>query len=219
MPTPPSRRSRNAPTPRIYCAGPLFTPSERAEMAAIAEALAQAGLRVFLPHRDGFVFADVQRELLRGGYDRDEAAPMVQRAIFWLDAYEVLVGCQGLVLNMNGRVPDEGAVAEAAMAWTAGLPVVLYKDDSRSLIQGYDNPLISGLGGFVRVSTLPEIGYAFAHLFKAKRPAAPALPRSLRPVIERGRRFARALAECKGPADIASAVVAVVREADAAPGR
>lgn len=185
-------------------------------MAAIAEAIAQAGFRVFLPHRDGFVFADVQRELLRGGYDRDEAAPMVQRAIFWLDTYEVLVGCQGLVLNMNGRVPDEGAVAEAAMAWTAGLPVVLYKDDNRSLIQGYDNPLVSGLGSFVRVSTLPEIGYAFAQVFKGTRPSPPVLPRALRPVIERGRRFSRALADCTTPADIASTVVALVREADAA---
>jgi hypothetical protein len=183
-------------------------------MAAIAEAVVQAGLRVFLPHRDGFVFADVQAELVRGGYDRDEAAPMVQRAIFWLDTYEVLVGCQGLVLNMNGRVPDEGAVAEAAMAWTAGLPVVLYKDDNRSLIQGHDNPLISGLGDFVRVSTLPEIGYAFAQVFKGKRPPAPALPRALRPAIERGRRFSRALVDCKTAADIAAAVVALARETD-----
>jgi hypothetical protein len=188
-------------------------------MTAIADTLAQAGFAVFLPHRDGFVFADVQRELLRGGYDREEAAPMVQRAIFWLDTYEVLVGCQGLVLNMNGRVPDEGAAVEAAMAWTAGLPVVLYKDDTRSLIQGYDNPLLSGLGSFERVSTLPEIGYAFAQVFKAKRPAPPALPRALRPLIERGRRFSRALADCATPGDIASTVVALVREADVAPHR
>lgn len=212
-----ARSATRAARPRIYCAGPLFTPHERAEMAAIAESLAQAGFGVFLPHRDGFVFADVYAELLRGGYERDEAAPMVQRAIFWLDAYEVLAGCQGLVFNLNGRVPDEGGVAEAAMAFTAGLPVVLYKDDSRSAIQGYDNPLVSGLGGFVRVATVPEIPYAFTQLFRSRPRVAPALSPALRPLLARGRRFSRALAHCKSTADITSTVVAAVREAGPAP--
>ena len=59
---------------------------------------------------------------------------------------EVLEACQGLVLNMNRRVPDEGAVAEAAMAWVAGKATVLYKAASGSLIQGSDNPLVLASG-------------------------------------------------------------------------
>jgi hypothetical protein len=35
----------------IYCAGPLFNPSERAEMEMLAETLEQAGFKTFLPHR------------------------------------------------------------------------------------------------------------------------------------------------------------------------
>ncbi|HEX9898824.1 MAG TPA: nucleoside 2-deoxyribosyltransferase [Candidatus Methylomirabilis sp.] len=197
---------------RIYCAGPLFNRPEQEEMGDIARTLEGAGFPVFLPHRDGFVFADVHREFLRGGYASGEASRMIQQAIFWLDAYEVLVGCQGLVLNMNGRVPDEGAVAEAAMAWMAGKAIVLYKADSRSLIQGSDNPLVLGLGNFAKVSTIPEIAYAFTQLFRNRRPAKPpAFPQEARRVVEPGRRLAKLLAACKSPADIVPVIVSVTR--------
>ena len=42
---------------RVYCAGPLFNESERTEMAAIAQVLEKAGHTTFLPHRDGFEYA------------------------------------------------------------------------------------------------------------------------------------------------------------------
>jgi len=53
-----------------------------------------------------------------------------------------------LVVNLNGRVPDEGAVSEAAIAWSVGRIVVGYKNDVRSLYMGKDNPLVVGLFGF-----------------------------------------------------------------------
>jgi hypothetical protein len=181
-------------------------------MGAIARVLEGAGFTAFLPHRDAFLYADLVRALTRGGYAPQEAGPLVQRAIFCLDCYEVLAACQAMVLNLNGRVPDEGAVAEAAMAWTAGLPVVVYKDDARSHVQGYDNPLVAGLGGFVRVSTLPEVAYAFTQLFKRRWTPPAALPASVRRVVRRGKRLSRALSECRGAADAALAVVHVMRE-------
>jgi hypothetical protein len=181
-------------------------------MAQIARSLEAAGFSTFLPQRDGFVFADVQREFLREGYEAAEASRMIQQAIFWLDTHEVVLGCQGLVLNMNGRVPDEGAVAEAAMAWMAGKAIVLYKADSRSLIQGYDNPLVAGLGAFVRVSTIPEVAYAFAQLFRARRPEkAGVLPRAVRDAVEWGRRLSKALGASRSPADIVPIIVSLTR--------
>jgi len=199
---------------RIYCAGPLFNRSEQEEMGDIARTLEGAGFPVFLPHRDGFVFADVHREFLRGGYASGEASRMIQQAIFWLDAYEVLVGCQGLVLNMNGRVPDEGAVAEAAMAWMAGKAIVLYKSDSRSLIQGDDNSLVLGLGNFVKVSTVPEIAYAFTQVFRRWRPEkASSIPQVVRKSIDAGRRLSKLLTGCKSLADIVPAIVSLTRRA------
>ncbi len=206
------RTAGRSSAPRIYCAGPLFAPAERTEMAAIAGTLEQAGFAVFLPQRDGLVFADALRELVRGGYTREEAAPLVQRAIFWLECHEVLVDCRGLVLNGNGRVPDEGAVAAAAMAWTAGLPVVLYKDDDRGLLQGLDHPLVAGLAGFVRVTSLPEIAYAFTKLL-ARRAPVPALPRALRAGLRQGKKLAQLLAGDRSATDLPAAIVSLVREA------
>jgi hypothetical protein len=137
---------------------------------------------------------------------------MVQAAIFWLDTFEVVLGCQGLVANLNGRVPDEGAVAEAAMAWTAGKAVVLYKSDSRSLVHGHDNPLVAGLGQFVAVSTIPEVAYAFAQLFRRPtRPGAATLPPGVKSAIECGRRLSAALATTKSTGEIAAAVIAATR--------
>jgi nucleoside 2-deoxyribosyltransferase len=205
---------------RIYCAGPLFNRAEREEMAEIGRTLEGSGFSAFLPHRDVFVFEDVHREFLRGGYDSAEASRMVQQAIFWVDTYEVLSACQGLVLNMNGRVPDEGAVAEAAMAWMAGKAIVLYKADSRSLIQGSDNPIVLGLGGFAKVSTIPEIAYAFAQLFRSRCPGKPALlPQAVRRAVEPGRRLSRLLATCQSAADTVPIIVSLTRQSRCASSR
>ena len=144
---------------RIYCAGPLFTAFERQEMADIATAFESSGFRTFLPHRDGLEFARLEPLPIARGRSNDVVARMLRRAIFALDTQMVLA-CDGLVFNMNGRVPDEGGVSEAAIAWTSGLPVVLYKNDARSLIAGADNPLVVGLGAFTvsdDVASLPQL--------------------------------------------------------------
>mgnify|MGYP003981738111 CR=1 FL=1 len=49
------------------------------------------------------------------------------------------------MLNINGRVPNEGTVVEAGIAWNAGKKIVIYKTDLRTLLKGSDNPLLSGL--------------------------------------------------------------------------
>jgi nucleoside 2-deoxyribosyltransferase len=216
----PKRPRRTEPRPRIYCAGPLFNRAEQSEMAEIATALEGAGFRTFLPQRDGVVFAEVRRELVRSGYDASEAGRIAQLAIFWLDVFEVVQGCQGLVANVNGRVPDEGAVAEAAMAWMAGKAVVLYKSDSRSWVQGNDNPLLAGLGQFVAVSTVPEVAYAFAQIFRrCPRQRVGLLPQAVRAAVERGRRLSAALATGNAPGGIAAILTAATRSALAKPGR
>ena len=59
---------------------------------------------------------------------------------------------------MNGRVPDEGGVVETAVAFAFGKPVVLYKNDDRSLSQGYDNLMLLGASGtFSTVSDIAAI--------------------------------------------------------------
>jgi nucleoside 2-deoxyribosyltransferase len=176
----------------IYCAGPLFNSSERAEMEILAETLELAGFKTFLPHRNGFLYGDIVPDLVRAGYALDVAQWMARQAIFALDVYQVLMNCAGTVVNLNGRVPDEGAVVEGAMAWTAGKAVVLFKDDTRSKIDGLDNPLVAGLGGFRLVTRIEELPPALTRAF-ADHPPEPLQARSLstttRQVAECGQRL------------------------------
>jgi nucleoside 2-deoxyribosyltransferase len=177
---------------RIYCAGPLFNPSERAEMEMLAEALEQGGFKTFLPHRDGFIFGAIVPDLVRAGYPLNVAQWMARQAIFALDVQQVLLDCDGTVVNLNGRVPDEGAVVEGAIAWTAGKAVVLFKDDARSKIEGLDNPLVAGLGGFRLVNRSEDLPRALARALAEHPPAmlqVDALPATTRQAIERGQRL------------------------------
>lgn len=145
--------------PRVYCAGPLFNAAERTEMESIAATLEAAGLTTFLPHRDGLEFAKLKPELEKLGASVEEAAHMLDRAIFSLDTYQLLRRCDAVVANLNGRVADEGTVVEASLAWHAGKPLVLFKADARSMLSGSDNPMLTGLGDFDVVdqpSALPQ---------------------------------------------------------------
>lgn len=118
-------------------------------MTAISRVLEQAGYETFLPHKDGveaFVMGAVNHPVTSNTLFRP-AHHFVSKAIFALDIYEIFVLCDALVFNMNGRVPDEGGVAEAAMAFTAGKPVVIYKNDRRTVFAGQDNSMVTCLAG------------------------------------------------------------------------
>jgi nucleoside 2-deoxyribosyltransferase len=142
----------------VYCAGPLFNPAERETMEQIACALESRGFRTFLPHRDGLEFARVAPQLEALGLSQEDAAACLLHAIDVLDCYQVVARCGSLVFNAAGRVPDEGAVAEAAMAYLVGKPVVYFKyGDPRTKIAGVDNPLVRGRGGPETVHSIEEI--------------------------------------------------------------
>jgi len=118
---------------KVYCSGGLFCPEEVASMERIAGALEEAGYSTYLPHRDGveaFVMNSVNRPLSNLLVFR----PLVRfmsRATFALDIYQVLE-CDYFVFNMNGAVPDEGGAVETGVAFAAGKPIVIYREDSRS---------------------------------------------------------------------------------------
>ncbi|MDP8254624.1 MAG: nucleoside 2-deoxyribosyltransferase [Candidatus Alcyoniella australis] len=142
---------------RVYCSGALFNDKEREEMAQIAAALEAQGFETFLPHRDGLEITPLASMLVNLGVENEQAHELWEKAIFSLDAYQVVRGCDAAVVNLNGRVPDEGAVAEAALAWSAGKVLVAYKDDPRSLYFGKDNPMVSGLFEFQLYAGLPGV--------------------------------------------------------------
>ncbi len=142
---------------RIYCAGPLFNAGERAEMDSTSSMLEQSGFSTFLPHRDGLEFAQLKPALEKLGASPNEAASIVDKAIFSLDTYQLLRQCDVVVANLNGRVPDEGAIVEATLAWHSGKPLILYKTDVRSMLSGSDNPMITGLGDFETIGDLSAL--------------------------------------------------------------
>jgi len=151
---------------KIYCAGPLFNPKEREEMEQIASVLENAGYSVFLPQRDGLEFARLFPVFLERGVRPQDAQSILNMAIFSLDVFQV-VNCSGLLLNMNGRVPDEGAMVEAGIAWANNKVIVIFRSDSRSLIEGNCNPLVLGLSDFSIVSAYDGIAPAFDARFSA----------------------------------------------------
>jgi len=142
---------------RVYCAGPLFNRAEREEMTAIADLLTKTGYNVYLPHRDGMEFRLILDVLIERNWDAPTAAQFLHEAIFALDVYQLVIECEAMVWNLNGRTPDEGAVSEAAMAWMLGKPLIAYQDDVRSLIQGRVNPLLVGMVGFESVDQIEQI--------------------------------------------------------------
>ena len=149
---------------KIYCAGPLFNPQERKEMSEIANALRESGYSIFLPQEDGLEFSRLFPAFLERGLNDKEAQKILNLAIFSLDVFEV-INSDGLVLNMNGRVPDEGAMVEAGIAWAHNKPVVIFNNDDRSLLQGACNPLVVGLSNFEVATEYAQIPVQFKDRF------------------------------------------------------
>ena len=138
----------------VYVSGPCRYPEERRAAGEIAETLEEGGFTTYLPYRDGIDF----RLLMEAGAAATNDTPLsgVMRACFALQMYQVIERCDCLVFNMNGRVPDEGGLFEAAGAFCAGKPLVIYKRDHRSVFCGNDNSMITGLTA--DFSTVGEIG-------------------------------------------------------------
>jgi len=156
---------------RVYCAGPLFNEAERDQMDRIAANLEKAGFETFVPHRDGMQLAELTSYLVSEGHDADHVQQWLLQAIFALDSFQLLERCGSLVFNCSGRVPDEGSVAETAMAWCTGKPVVYFKfGDVRSLVQGVDNPMLTGLAQFQTHTDIDTLGDAMQEKMESARP-------------------------------------------------
>jgi nucleoside 2-deoxyribosyltransferase len=160
-------RAQDDSVKKIYCAGPLFNDPEQREMEALAKALEDASYTTFLPHRDGLEFSKAVICLHEKGILAQTANAILSRAIFALDVYQVEQS-DGVVVNMNGRVPDEGAMVEAGIAWVLHKKIVIYKKDSRTLLNGTDNPLVLGLSNFISVDSAEDVVKKFDMLFEKK---------------------------------------------------
>lgn len=162
-------------------------------MTAIARTLEGAGYTTFLPHRDG-----LEGYVMRFGNISVPAITSairtrVDQAIFALDVYELLERCDAVVCNLNGRVPDEGMIVEAALAYAAGKPLVLYKDDIRSPFGGHDNAMLTALSQGRVINHLGELPEAVARGLSARSERLAPLSVELQNAIAYGKRLSQTL--------------------------
>lgn len=140
----------------IYCSGPLFCPEEIGGMTAISNVLEEAGYQTFLPHRDGLEY--YLMPLIHSSISSlPSPKKTLSKMIFALDVFQIVERCDAFVFNMNGRVPDEGGVSEAGIAFAAGKPLVIYKNDNRSVFNGDDNAMVSCLSYSPLISDIQKI--------------------------------------------------------------
>ena len=118
----------------VYFAGPLFNQAEKDFNLKLTKVLEDNGYHVFLPQRDGIEAASLE------GKSEEE----LTKIIFDMDSGEVKKA-DILFMNLDGRVPDEGACVELGIAYGNGKRCYGFKTDTRSVELGMDlNPMISG---------------------------------------------------------------------------
>ena len=119
---------------KVYFAGPMFNHAEKEFNLRITKVLEDCGYQVFLPQRDGIEAAQLD------GKSEEELTKM----IFALDAGQVRKA-DIIFMNIDGRVPDEGAAVELGIAYGIGKRCYGFKTDTRAVEFGLEmNPMISG---------------------------------------------------------------------------
>jgi nucleoside 2-deoxyribosyltransferase len=187
---------------RVYLAGPMFSAGDQSEQGELADALEAAGFVCHVPQDNGIEVGAVMQLLndpsLHGTpmlepFVLDRCIAWVTRAVVALDVYEVIEGCQCTVLNIDGRVPDEGGLVEATLAWSSGHPVVTYKTTSISELDGNNNPMIGVIGGWGAVASDPKGVVAAVKSATASAPAtgtAPPLAAGVQRLVDLGGQIA-----------------------------
>jgi nucleoside 2-deoxyribosyltransferase len=109
----------------VYFAGPLFNEAERDFNERVCGMLEAEGYDVFLPQRD---VGDIgELEVMD---DDDATTEDVLQEIFDIDREGVLEA-DIVTATLDGRVPSEGTVIEAAIAYEHNIPVIGLKTDRR----------------------------------------------------------------------------------------
>lgn len=135
---------------RIYLAGPLFCAAERDYNLKLKDALALDGYELVLPQENGITING--GKMLTNPDYRDAAIMM----IFQSDL-EMLESCDAVLINLDGRAPDEGACVEIGYAYAKGKECFGLKTDVRTAEFGTDNMMISGVLKLRTASSVPEL--------------------------------------------------------------
>lgn len=119
---------------KIYFAGPMFCMAEKEFNVKIASVLKKHGYQVFLPQQDGFEAA-----MLEGKSEEELITLIFQKDVSEIEKADIVF------VNLDGRIPDEGACEELGIAYAKGKRCYGFKTDTRAAEQGLDlNPMIAG---------------------------------------------------------------------------
>jgi nucleoside 2-deoxyribosyltransferase len=134
----------------VYISGPMFSVADLSQQKLIWQTLKDAGMKMYLPQEDGIEVGPLMAHIGEpgNGVPPDvlfEAVLFVRQIVCAMDNYQLISRCNSLVFNMDGRVPDEGSVAETAAGWASGQAIVIYKTTPITMLGGTDNPMVSGL--------------------------------------------------------------------------
>jgi nucleoside 2-deoxyribosyltransferase len=127
----------------------MFSIADKGEQDQIKIVLEGAGFTTYLPHHEGIEVAKAMMVLITGlplpPSDVADIISFAEKIGFALDIFQIVERCNSLVFNMDGRVPDEGSVVEAAVAFATCKPIVTFKTTPVTILGGYDNPMVQGL--------------------------------------------------------------------------
>ena len=147
MPTNPPTAESVSP---VYLSGPMFSAADLSQQLIIAKTLQDAGMSSYLPQRDGIEVGPLMAHI--GEPDNGvsveqlfEVMLFIRQIVCAMDNYQLISRCNSLVFNMDGRVPDDGSIAETAAGWASGQAIVIYKTTPITMLGGTDNPMVSGL--------------------------------------------------------------------------
>lgn len=133
---------------KVYIAAPLFSGIEKRFNLELNEFIKSLGFDTCLPQLDGGLVS----ELVRQGVTRERASKlMFEKDIDAIKEADILV------FVLDGRVPDEGGCVELGIAYALGKQCVGYKTDIRSLVDGTDNLMITGILGDNIARTFSEL--------------------------------------------------------------
>lgn len=119
---------------RVYFAGPMFNQSEKDYNLKIAHILEEYDYEVFLPQRDG-----VEGAMLEGKTEEELIDIIFPLDVAHVDESDIVF------MNLDGRVPDEGACVELGMAYAKGKRCYGFMTDTRAVELSMTlNPMISG---------------------------------------------------------------------------
>ena len=148
---------------KVFVSGAMFSGAEKDFQLTLGEALEKAGYIAIVPHRDGIEVAPIMGLLNDPNIDALLPMAIVDRCISWttraiscLDIYWAGVDSDCTVLNIDGRVPDEGSLVEGTGAWMAGKPVVLHQTSPIRKLGKNNNPMIGVISDWTKAESTVE---------------------------------------------------------------